>query len=129
MLYTVKARFKPDRLPELYVRLMDGSIQQQKPDGEEICASMERARITAPGVVEWTELFCCPTPLQHELATVYDRFFTDMSTVEVNEHREFEGESFVELLRSSALMAKARFPAGPAYAFERESHHNIGENS
>jgi hypothetical protein len=85
---------------------MDGSIQRQKPDGEEICASMERARITGPGLVEWTELCFCPTPLQHERATVYDRFFTELSTVEINKPVHFEGEPFVELLRSSGSMAK-----------------------
>ena len=62
---------------------------------------MERARITEPGIVEWTELCFCTPPLAHERATVYDRFFTDVITVEVNEHHEFEGESFVELLRLS----------------------------
>lgn len=106
MIYAIKAHYIPERLPELYDRLMDGSIQRQKPDGEEICASMQRARITEPGVVEWTELCFCPTPLQHERATVYDRFFTDLVTTPVNEHRECEGESFVDLLRSSGLAMK-----------------------
>lgn len=100
MIYAIRARYIPERLPEFYARLMDGSIQHQKPDGEEICASMEMARITAPGVVEWTELCFCPTPLQHERATVYDRFFTDLEAEQVDEHCEFEGEPFVEILRS-----------------------------
>jgi hypothetical protein len=103
MLYAVKARFIPERLDEFYARLMDGSIQSQKPDGEEICASMQRARITEPGVVQWTEICYCPTPLAHERATVYDRFFTNMSTEAIDEPVEFSGEPFVELLRVSTL--------------------------
>ena len=100
-LHAVKARYIPEFLPEFYARLMDGSIQHQKPDGEEICASMQRARITEPGVVEWTELCFCPTPLAHERATVYDRFFFNIVTAPLTEHRQFKGDSFVELLRSS----------------------------
>ena len=103
MLYAVKARFIPERIDELYARLMDGSIQSQKPDGEEICASMQRARITEPGIVEWTEICYCPTPLAHERATVYDRFFIDLSATAIEAPVEFSGEPFVELLRASTL--------------------------
>ena len=106
MIYAVKARYISDRLPEFYGRLTDGSIQCQRPDGEEICASMERARITAPGVVEWTELCFCSPPLQHERATVYDRYFTDLNIVKISGHRELVGHSFVDFLRTSALATK-----------------------
>ena len=49
MSYAVKARYIPEKLAEFYGRLMDDSIRSQKPDGEEICESMERAKITRPG--------------------------------------------------------------------------------
>ncbi len=67
---------------------------------------MERARITEPGIVAWTELCYCTPPLAHERATVYDRFFTDIRIVEASEHVRIKGESFVEFLRASALTVK-----------------------
>lgn len=98
MLYAVKARFIPEKLAEFYGRLTDGSIQSQKPDGEEICESMERAMVTKPGIVEWTETCYCETPLAHERATVYDFYFTTISTEEIAKPLEFRGDSFMELL-------------------------------
>jgi len=78
---------------------MDGSVRSQKPDGEEICDSMERAKITSVGVVEWTETCYCSTALAHDRQTVYDRYFTDLNTEEIAEPREFEGQPFMEVLR------------------------------
>jgi hypothetical protein len=100
MLYAVKAHYIPVKLAEFYGRLKDGTIRSQKPDGEEICASMERARITEPGIIEWTETCYCSTPLAHERATVYDHYLTDISTREILKPIEFEGDSFIELMRA-----------------------------
>ena len=98
MLYAVRAKYIPENLAELHGRLKDGSIKQQKPDGEEICESMVRARVTAPGIVQWTETCYCGTPLQNERQTVYDHYFTDLTTIEIAEPREFEGTSFMALM-------------------------------
>jgi hypothetical protein len=98
MIYSVHARYIPERLAEFYRRLTDGSIHSQQPDGEEICASMVRARVTKPGLVQWTEECYCSTPLQHERETVYDRYFTDFSATETAQHAEFEGDSFMGLM-------------------------------
>jgi len=76
----------------------DGTIESQKPDGKEIVASMKRAKIDEAGIVRWSELCYCPTPLEHERATVYDRFFEDIETEEIDGQREFEGEDFMEYL-------------------------------
>lgn len=96
MIYKVKARYKEDKLPEFYQKLTDGAISSQKPDGAEIVASMQRAKITAPGLIEWYERCFCPEPLQHERATVYDKYLTDIETEEVGEYGEVKGEPFWE---------------------------------
>jgi hypothetical protein len=56
------------------------TVAKQRPDGEEIVASMKRAVLTGPGVAEWYETCFCPTPLYHERQTQYDFYFTDMTT-------------------------------------------------
>jgi hypothetical protein len=73
MLYAVSAKLIPDRGPEFHTRLTDGSIAAQRPDGAEIVAAMQRARVAPDGTVRWTETCYCPAPLQHERATVLDR--------------------------------------------------------
>jgi len=107
MLYAVRARYLPEKLAELNARLKDGSIRNQQPDGEEICASMVRARVIKPGIVQWTETCYCPTPLEHERATVYDHYFVDLTAVEIAEPVEVEGESFLALLEGPSPEVKA----------------------
>jgi len=102
MIYWVKAKYKGDRLAELYGKLNDGSIQNQEPDGKEIFQSMKRAKVTAPGVVQWCEKDFCPTPLQHERETVYDHYFTDFETTPVDDYLPFKGKSFWNLIKSKA---------------------------
>src|SRR5438477_3565177 len=80
MKYRVKAHYIASTLPEFFRRLTDGSIAAQKPDGQEIVASMRRAKVTAPGVVEWAETCYCSPPLKHERETVYDHYFSDITT-------------------------------------------------
>ena len=100
MIYLVTARLQIETSSELLVKLTDGTIASQKPDGKEIVASMDRARIDESGVVRWSQLCYCPTPLAHERATVYDQHFTDLETEEADAHAEFEGQPFMEYLRS-----------------------------
>ena len=96
MIYKVRAKFKAKKAEEFLQRLTDGAIQKQRPDGPEIVASMHRATIDESGLINWTELCYCPTPLKHERATVYDNYFTDMKTEVTDKHEEFEGYSFME---------------------------------
>lgn len=77
MHYRVRARLRPGVAAELYRVLTDGTVARQRPDGPEIVASMRRA-VSVGEEVHWTETCYCPTPLQHERATVYDRFFTEI---------------------------------------------------
>ena len=49
MLYAVSARLIPDRALEFHTRLTDGSIAAQRPDGAEIVAAIQRARVAPDG--------------------------------------------------------------------------------
>jgi hypothetical protein len=98
MYYAVTARFNSDTAAEFHRLLTDGTIESQKPEGKEIMASMQRARIDEQGIVRWSEVCYCPTPLEHERETVYDRFFSDIETKEVSDHMEFEGEDLMSRL-------------------------------
>jgi hypothetical protein len=53
MIYKVKARVIDEAIGEFYRKLADGTVAKQRPDGEEIVASMKRAVLTGPGVAEW----------------------------------------------------------------------------
>lgn len=100
MIYSVKARFDPKKMPEFYRKLTDGTILNQKPDGQEIIESMKRARIVEPNMIYWTEMCFCSPPLKHERRTVYDHFLTDMEIKIVDDYMEFEGKSFMEYLQN-----------------------------
>jgi hypothetical protein len=102
MIYKVKAQYIEERIEEFYQKLTDGTISNQKPDGMEIVASMRRAKITKPGVIQWTEKCFCDPPLKHERETVYDRFLADMEIVPVNDYCDYEGESFMDFMAKKA---------------------------
>ncbi|MCH8324844.1 MAG: hypothetical protein IH813_07070 [Thaumarchaeota archaeon] len=98
MIYSVKARFIEEKMGEFYRKLTDGTIQNQKPDGQEIVNSVKRAKITEPNTIQWSEMCFCPTPLKHERETVYNHFLTDMETEIIDDYVEFDGELFFEFL-------------------------------
>ena len=102
MIYKVKARVIDEKIGEFYRKLADGTVAKQRPDGEEITASMKRAVLTAPGVAEWYEKCFCPTPLYHERQTRYDFYFTDMTTAEAEGYGEIKGESLWDYMASTA---------------------------
>ena len=101
MLYRVRARIIQGKRAEFFKKLTDGSIEQQRPDGPEILASMQRARLTEPEVIEWSETCYCPSPLAHERATIYDRFLSEIETEEISSQPEIRGESFWDYLAGS----------------------------
>jgi len=101
MIYQVKAKFNYDKAKEFYQKLLNGTIEKQRFDGAEIVSSMNRATIDENGDINWTELCFCPTPLQHERATVYDKYFTDMKTETISNNRIIAGRSFLEKLSTS----------------------------
>ncbi len=98
MNYSVKAQYIEEKMGEFYQKLTDGTIQNQKPDGQEIVNSMKRAKITAPKIIQWSEMCFCPTPLKHERETVYNHFLTDLETKTIDDYVEFDGESFFDFL-------------------------------
>ena len=98
MNYSVKAQYIEEKMGEFYQKLTDGTIQNQKPDGQEIINSMKRAKITAPKMIQWSEMCFCPTPLKHERETIYNNFLTDLETKTIDDYVEFDGESFFDFL-------------------------------
>jgi len=106
MIYKVKARVIDETIGEFYRKLADGTVAKQRPDGEEILASMKRAVLTGPDVAEWYEMCFCPTPLHHERQTQYDFYFTDMSTELVKGYGEIQGASLWSYMASRADAAR-----------------------
>jgi len=98
MIYSVKARFVEDKIAEFYQKLTDGTIQNQKPDGQEIVNSMKRAKITQPNTIQWSEMCFCSPPLKHERETIYNNFLTDMTTKIIDDYEEYDGELFMDFL-------------------------------
>lgn len=98
MIYEIKAKFNQSKAKEFHQRLTDGTIQKQRPDGPEMVDSMNRATIDDKGFVNWTENCYCSPPLKHERATVLDQYFTDMKIEPIEDHKTFEGKSFMEHL-------------------------------
>ena len=99
MIYSVKAKFIEEKMKEFFQMLTDGTIENQKPDGTEILNSMKRAKIIESGVIGWSEMCFCPSPLKHERQTVYDKFFSNMEIKIIDDYTEFEGESFFDYLK------------------------------
>ena len=98
MIYSVSAQFISEKLEEFYQKLTDGTISNQKPDGQEIINSMKRAKIIEPGTIRWSEMCFCDPPLKHERQTVYDNYLKDMKTETIDDYIEYDGESFFEFL-------------------------------
>jgi len=97
-IYSVKARYIEGKMKEFYQKLTDGSIQNQKPDGQEIINSMKRAKITEANTIQWSEMCFCSPPLKHERETVYNQFLEDVETNVIDDYVEYEGELFMDFL-------------------------------
>ena len=100
MIYAIKARYIKERMEEFYQKLTDGTIQNQKPDGQEIVNSMKRAKITKPEMIQWSEMCFCSPPLKHERETVYNHFLTVIETEIVDNYIEFDGKLFFDFLET-----------------------------
>ena len=97
-IYSVKARYIKEKMEEFYQKLTDGTIQNQKPDGQEIVNSMKRAKIIEPNVIQWSEICFCSPPLKHERETVYNQFLEDIQTKVIDEDVEYKGKFFMDFL-------------------------------
>ncbi len=98
MIYSIKAQYIEEKMGEFYQKLTDGTIQNQKPDGQEIVNSMKRAKITSPKMIQWSEMCFCSPPLKHERETIYNHFLIDLETKIIDDYVEFDGESFFDFL-------------------------------
>ena len=94
MLYKVRGKINQENLGRFYKKLTDGTIYNQRPDGNEIVASMKRARLTNSGIVVWYETCFCLTPLKHERETQYDYYFSEINTELVDKSGKINGKSF-----------------------------------
>jgi len=63
---------------------------------------MKRAVITEAGIAEWYEMCFCPSPLYHERNTQYDYYFTDITTQEVEDYGEIDGDSLWSYMAAKA---------------------------
>ncbi|MEW8224001.1 MAG: hypothetical protein AB2729_16800, partial [Candidatus Thiodiazotropha taylori] len=98
--YRVRANFILSKLPAFYKVLVDGTVANQEPDGAEIVASMQRAKIVAPNTIAWFETCYCASPLKHERVTVYDKYLVNIETALVEKYGETEGDSFWSFLQN-----------------------------
>jgi len=96
--YSIKAQYIEEKMNEFYQKLTDGTIQNQKPDGQEIINSMKRAKITSPKTIQWSEMCFCSTPLKHECETIYDHFLDNLEIQTIDDYVEFTGEAFFDFL-------------------------------
>ena len=103
MIYSIKAKFIEKHMKEFFQKLTDGTIGNQKPDGQEILSSMKRAKIVEPGVIQWSEMCFCSPPLKHERYTVYDKFFSDMEISTTEDDFDFQGKSFFDYLKGKRV--------------------------
>ncbi|MGI9354874.1 MAG: hypothetical protein ACR2PF_06905 [Rhizobiaceae bacterium] len=102
MIYHVRATFKDETAAAFLSKLSDGTIQNQRPDGPELIASMDRAVMNPEGQIEWTELCYCDPPLAHERATVLDLHFDDIESEPVEAYGMSEGQPFMAHLQELA---------------------------
>jgi len=100
--FRVTAKLNHGKAPAFLEKLRDGTIRKQKPDGQEIFDSMNRAVVLESGQILWDEMCFCPTPLAHERSTVYDEHFDDMTAKEIAERQQYKGQPFMEFLEETA---------------------------
>ncbi|NKB54460.1 MAG: hypothetical protein GKR97_20015 [Rhizobiaceae bacterium] len=99
MIYHVQAKFNPQTAQELFAKLTDGTVADQRPDGPELVASMKRAVVNQEGNIEWSQMCFCSSPLHHERATVLDMHFDNIVTDPIDGHAKYEGQPFMEYLK------------------------------
>ncbi|HLA42531.1 MAG TPA: hypothetical protein VJZ27_03790 [Aggregatilineales bacterium] len=102
MIYKVQAQFTENKISEFYEMLKNGTIRNQRPDGMEIVASMKRAKIIAPGQLQWSEQCFCSPPLKHERSTVYDHYLSNIRAEAIKEYEDYEGESFWDYMAAAS---------------------------
>lgn len=77
--YLVRARPRPELLPELHRRLQRDELRRLRPFGPALSRALAGARWdAATGEAAWEEEDYCWPPLAQERAAVLDRYFQDL---------------------------------------------------
>ncbi len=101
MLYKITATINEAKIKEFYTKLTDDTIASLKPDGQEMLASMQRAKIDDKKNVTWYERCFCAVPLNHERSTVYDLYFETFVPILVDETKDdIKGISFWDYMKT-----------------------------
>lgn len=82
--YIVRAKPKPERLPELHQRLRENAFVNLRPFGKALTHSLNQARLQSDGIAIWEEEDYCSPPLAQERAAVLDTYFDDITVEPVN---------------------------------------------
>ena len=82
--YLVRAKPKPDRLPELRTRLAENAFVNLRPFGKALTHSLKEARTQPDGTAIWEEEDYCSPPLAQERAAVLDTYFDEIVVEQVN---------------------------------------------
>lgn len=80
--YLVRAKPKPERLPDLHRQLRNETFIGLRPFGKALTYSLNNARTELDGTAVWEEEDYCSPPLAQERAAVLDTYFDEI-TVEV----------------------------------------------
>ena len=107
MIYRVTASLRTELAGEFQAKLTDGTIKSQRPDGGEIVDAMNGAVVTEEGETQWSIGCFCRTPLAHERATVFDRYFDDINIQPTARRETYEGAAFMDHLAALARQAHA----------------------
>jgi len=74
-------------------------LKREYKELEDALKEQEKLRkITAPKMIQWSEMCLCPTPLKHERETVYNHFLNSLETKTIDDYVEFDGDSFFDFL-------------------------------
>ncbi|MBV8812123.1 MAG: hypothetical protein JO033_25940 [Acidobacteriaceae bacterium] len=82
--YIVRAKPKPERLPELHTRLCENAFVNLRPFGKALTYSLSEARTQPDGTAIWEEEDYCSPPLAQERAAVLDKYFDEITVEQVN---------------------------------------------
>jgi hypothetical protein len=77
--YLVRAKPKPERLPELRRQLEQNSFIGMRPFGKALTHSLKNARTCSDRTAVWEEEDYCEPPLAEERAAVLDLYFDEIA--------------------------------------------------
>ena len=82
--YLVRAKPKPERLPDLQSGLDENAFIASRPFGKALTYSLSEARTQPDRTAIWEEEDYCSPPLAQERAAVLDMYFDEIKVEQVN---------------------------------------------